>query len=604
MKIVICSTYIVVALNILAAHDLCGAFTVTQPIGILARTYETTGPRPFSVQPPPPIHQPYPNPNTPMQEMNYICAQWDPDEYPQTAPFDVRYPATEVILTQPQHFVRLLVTPTSLPTGAWIMRSEYVRGRTPEQLQDIFALAAKPINIVSVTMPASPDPVTGLNYALWTGIAAPIRAPGFDWGDGGSVQNRLVADFKFNGFPKTNYFPTYGYTSSATRYHQQPVGQIALSYKPLAGCGNSLCVANYLDLFIPPAYSDLENIYTILDDLNYVGYGTAPLQYALNQISPARYDTLSYISLRNAILADDTILERQLFKQWEYRWYCSCREDEDRRSKPYGWLTVIAQANKGTDAGTFNNFGYKTGGLIGSLDWQLRPDLVVGLSMAGFGNRFHWCNDGGKGNNGEGQIGFYTSYFPSSFFLDVLINGGFNRSATCRTIRFDTVDRVANACQHGYDCTIAAQTGFNAFHDFIPYLRASYFYTHKQPFCESGADSLDLAVHPLNTNTVRVQLGGELNHAFESPCYKVMPTAQGAWVKDVWLRKRCVSAHLQQLGGKFSVEGIKEEHGHFVGGVGFNVLWRNCLTLFLRYDIETIKPRTINTAQLGLRFTF
>ena len=43
------------------------------------------------------------------------------------------------------------------------MRSEYVRGKTPDELVDIFALPNKeiPIGIVSVTMPASPDPATG-----------------------------------------------------------------------------------------------------------------------------------------------------------------------------------------------------------------------------------------------------------------------------------------------------------------------------------------------------------------------------------------------------------------------------------------------------------
>lgn len=86
---------------------------VTEPIGILVRTYQASGPLPFPIQPPPPIHQPYPLPNTPLQEVNYICAQWDPDEYASTAPFDTNYPTTEIILTKPQHFVRLLSGPQS-----------------------------------------------------------------------------------------------------------------------------------------------------------------------------------------------------------------------------------------------------------------------------------------------------------------------------------------------------------------------------------------------------------------------------------------------------------------------------------------------------------
>lgn len=576
---------------------------VTQPIGILVRTYEPTPPRPFDIQPPAPnpAHGTWPTPTTGIQEMNYICAQWDSDEWPFTAPFDTRYPATEIILTQPQHFVRLLGTPTSSPNGAWIMRSEYVRGKTPDELVDIFALPnkEKPIGIVSVTMPASPDPATGKNYVLWTGIAGAIRTPpDFDWGDGGSVQNRLVADYG------THYFPTYRFTTMDTRYHQQPIGAVALSYQPMAGTGNTMCIAKYLDKFIPPAYSDLENMYTALDDINYVGYGPCPLRWALNQLSPACYDTLSYVSMRNSIIDVNTVFEKQLFKQWEYRWYCSCRKNEECRSKPYLWLNLVGQSNKEIRACNFNNFDYKTGGLVAMLDWQLRPDLVVGLNLAGFGNKFHWQHDHSDGNNGEGEIGFYTSYFPEIFFIDALVAGGFNRSKTCRSIHFDGVNRRASGRQHGYDLNVATQMGLNLWHDFIPYVRTSYFYTHKQSFCESGANSLNMAIHPFSTNTLRIQVGAELNHALESRCYTIMPQAQAAWVKDIWLTKRHIAAHLRQLSGRFCVEGMKEEPGHFVGGVGLNALMCNCLTLFMRYDVETVKPKVINTAQIGLRMSF
>ncbi len=595
-------TFIVIS-SFLSMTEGLFAIHVTQPIGTLVRTYEPTGPRPFDIQPPPPnpAHGPWPTPTTGIQEMNYICAQWDSEEYPVTAPFDIRYPATEIILTKPQHFVRLLGTPTSSPNGAWIMRSEYVRGKTPDELVDIFALPnkEKPIGIVSVTMPASPDPVTGKDYVLWTGIAGAIRTPpNFDWGDGGSVQNRLVADYG------THYFPDYRFTTMDTRYHKQPIGAFALSYQPMAGSGNTLYIAKYLDKFIPPAYSDLEDMYTVLDDLNYVGYGPCPLQQALNQLSPARYDTLSYISMRDSIIDVDTIFERQLFKQWEYRWHCSCREDQNCRSRPYAWITLVGQSNKETRTRTYNNFGYQTGGIVAMLDWQLRPDLVVGLNLAGFGNKFHWECGGGKGHNTEAQLGLYTSYFPSFFFIDALITGGFNRSKTCRSIQFDVVDRNAHANQHGFDFSADTQMGLNLWHDLIPYIRSSYFHTNKHAFCEAAADSLNLAIHSFYTDTMRVQVGAELNHLLEGTCYSIMPQAQAAWVKDIWLKKRCINAHLRQLGGRLCVEGMKEQDGHFVGGVGLNILWHNCLTLFMRYDAETIKPKVINTAQIGIRWSF
>ena len=128
--------------------------------------------------------------------------------------------------------------------------------------------------------------------------------------------------------------------------------------------------------------------------------------------------------MRNSIIDVNTVFEKQLFKQWEYRWYCSCRKNEECRSKPYCGLILLDNQIKKHAHATINNFDYKTGGLVAMLDWQLRPDLVVGLNLAGFGNKFHWQHDHGDGNNGEGEIGFYTSYFPEIFFIDALIAGG------------------------------------------------------------------------------------------------------------------------------------------------------------------------------------
>jgi hypothetical protein len=574
------------------------ATTVTQPIGILARTYEPTGPLPFPIQPPPPLHQPYPTPTTPIGEVNYICAQWDPDEYIYTAPFDIRYPATQIVLTQPQHFVRLLVTPQSSSNGAWIMRSEYVRGRTPEELKDIFALAGNPLEIVSVTMPASTE---SKKYALWTGIAGPIRhQPDFDWGDGGSVQNRLISDF--NG---TTYFPGYNYTSADTRYHRQPIGDVALSYRPLAGNGNACCVARYLDNFIPPAYSDLEDMYTKLDDLNYIGNGPCPLRQALNQLSPARYDTIPYVALRNDIMIGNAILEWQLFKQWESYWHDSCTcERAVCHKKPTLWIKALGQHNHETCVDRFANFGYGSGGLLACADWCIHNHLNVGINLAAIGNTFHWFDRQGRGKMGEALIGCYASYFPSAFFIDALLQGGFRNSSSCRSISFSDVCRAADSRHHGENVNLQMQAGVNVTHDLIPYVRASYFYTREHGFQEQGADSLNLTVCPYTTKTARVQVGAEINHAFESACYTAMPQIQLAWSKDFFVKKRLIKANIAQLGRCFSAQGIQEFPGRFVGGVGLTIIGKNSLTFFARYDVEAIEKSKLNTVQLGVRIIF
>jgi hypothetical protein len=97
--------------------------------------------------------------------------------------------------------------PGSSTNGPWLTISSAVRGKTAEEIRDILALPMVPTTIVSVDIPASPDPVTGAQYAVWTGIAAPIAG----FGQGGGVQIRIMADTG-----GTDYFP---YTYDGIRYN-------------------------------------------------------------------------------------------------------------------------------------------------------------------------------------------------------------------------------------------------------------------------------------------------------------------------------------------------------------------------------------------------
>lgn len=577
----------------------------TQPIGTLVRTYEVTGALPFPIQPPippspmpvPPV-TPFPPPTTPLEEVNYICAQWDNEETTETPPFDVRYPVTEIILTVPQHFVRLLGTPKSGSNGAWIMRSEYVRGKTPAELRDIFALPAPPIAIVDVEMPASPNPATGKDYVLWTGIAGPIRGPGHDWGDGGSVQNRLVADYG------TAYFPNYGYTNANTRIHRQPLGAYALSYRPMAGLGNTYNIASYLDTYIPVAYSDLENVYTDLDYLNFVDFGPCPLRNALHQISPERYDALAYLDFRNALLFGESILEVQLYRQWQNRWFpceSSCACD---RATPNVWLQSVNEWTTNVPVGCGDNFKYTTNGLIACADWQVRPDITIGISATGLGNSLKWCACSGKAKSGTIKGGLYANYFRRQFFINGLLCGGGTWSSAHRSIEFYNVNR--NACSHqtAGDFQAHLQTGLTVKQGIVPYARLSYVLNRQGAFNECGADSLNLNVQAYTTHTLHTNIGVELNHLFQKARVSIMPLVQLAWADDFFLRSRVIKAQLCGPQGCLCVHGMDEMGSYFVGSVGLNVIFNNCFTLLARYEAQVRTNCVIQDAKLGLQMSF
>ncbi|MFA5074522.1 MAG: autotransporter outer membrane beta-barrel domain-containing protein [Candidatus Babeliales bacterium] len=563
---------------------------VTQPIGILARTWQTTGGLPFPVQPPVPVG--FISPNAPVDEVNYICAQWDSSVQPDTVPFAENYSVSEIKLTQQQHFVRLLAGPSSSSNGAWIMRSEYVRGKTPQQLADIFALpnGAPPVEIVNVEMPASTDPVNGPFYVLWTGVCGPIR----DWGNGGAVQNRLVADFG------TNYFPGYLYTSSSTRNHRQAIGQIALSYKPLAGTGNTWNVADYLDSFIPQAYSDMENVYHSLDYLNYTGFGGQQLQDALTQIGPEKFDNFSFLNFRNALLFGNSILDRRIF--------CHQTDHFCRHNKMFEKCCKL-EANFGIEAlgefDKYNNIHSQTGGLLGYIDFQSQENWIVGIGAAGMYNDLHsitTLRDKGHGENIK--FGFYAGYAPKSFFIDGLISFGFDWNKFSRKINFYDIDRTAHSKPRGGDIEIHLQGGFNVLNLITPIARVSYLFNRQNNVTEYDADSLNLNIIGFNTHVIRTNLGIQASHIWGNSDIKVVPQANASWVTDFNLNNRKINANLRDLGNNFSVSVDHKTHCYFAGGVGCNLLFPNCLTIFANYDAELRSDFTTQMLRLGIESKF
>jgi outer membrane autotransporter protein len=584
---------------------------VTQPIGTLVRTWTPTGGLPFPVQNPPwPAGYPLttPLPTTAIGEVNWICAQWDGEETPQTAPFDTNYPATEVILTQQQHFVRLLVGTSSGVNGAWIMRSEYVRGKTPAQLQDIFALASPPLDIVNVEMPASPDPTTGKNYALWTGIAGPILDPPLhNWGNGGAPQSRLIVDAPpVPPNPATTYFPNYMYTASSTRNHRQPVGPIALSYKPMAGNCNAGRVAEYLDTFVPVAYSDLENVYHALDYLNYVGFGPAPLQDALQQISPERFSGFASTAARNSILFSSALLDGSSYKRAQRQESCSADSGcYTNASKFNFWVNGLGEWDNSRQGDAHTLFDAHSGGIMACLDVTSRPHFLWGVGFTGLYNHLTWCDETSSARGGSAKVGLYASYCRSTWFMDGVFCAGGHWNSMKRGIVFLGVDRQANSKPRGGDVDLHLQVGKTLHNLATPILKLSYFFNHCNCVTECGADSLNLQVQAFNTHTFRTNLGLEIDPVLDTANQaKIIPHAAIAWINDAVFHKRPIRARLVGPDGYMCATGFYQTQNSCLVNVGCNCVFPCNCALSLTYDAQLRKGFTAQTVQLGLAVTF
>jgi len=567
---------------------------------------------------------------------------------PYYAPFPANQGVPEIMPSQPLYFVRMYAPAAGInQVGGWVMRADQLRGLTPQQIRDRFALPAVPTMITYVVVPPNVA-------ALWTGYAGPISG----WGQGGGQQSYIMSKlttYYYNqanpAVPLTDYTNNggqyYPYINSTTNYlHGQPLGPQALLYQPTAGGGNAGRVAAYLDQFNPPPYSDMANVYTLLDYLNYAGYGPGPLRAAMQQISPERYDAFSTLGVRANLLFGNALMQRSqalrlglaggagesaaavpggLGRLVQLAYVCSFSDPPmvtpgmlpaQVGYRGIGiWARGVGEFGSQGSSGDRTGFAYNTGGFVGGVDWQPRPDVILGFGAAYLGTGLNWDQSGGNATVNYVKFGLYGSYFTPRWFMDGVFSGGVDWAGATRNILIVSdsslmpmVNRQATSSQTGHDLTFQWRSGVNFFPwnwCLTPMAGLAYFYLHQDPFNESGADSLNLSVQANEAQTLRSTLGARLARTFTaSNGIKITPEVQAGWAHDFALDNRVINASLIALGGAFATYGFNGDTDNLLVGAGVTAHLTNGMALSARYNAEIGRGFTSHMVSLGGRFDF
>lgn len=572
------------------------------------------------------------------------------------APFPANQGVTEIVPSQPLYFVRMYAPAGGInQVGGWVMRAQDVRGLTPEQIRDKFALPTVPTNITYVRVPANVAAIwTGTAGAIWPGISSPTDPA---WGHGGGQQSylmsRLTTYWASNAEPSKTladyvnfggvYYP---YIDASSYFHGQLLLGQALSYaRPLEGRGNAGKIGAYLDQFIPAAYSDLENVYTALDFLNWPAWGYTLLQNALNQIGPERFSSLTSLGQRHSLLFGDALMQRSqtlrlglegggssagnfgagLGRLAQLAYVCSFSDprlvsptmfpSQAARNGVGLWARGVGEFGNQASGSDFTGFGYHTGGVVGGLDWQPRRDLVLGFGAAYLGSDLNWNNSGGTASVSNAKFGLYATYFTPRFFLDGVFTGGGNWTSTSRRIAIIdglpsdlVIDRLAAGNSTGHDLAAHLQGGVNlpvAGWELTPLARLSYFYQNQNGFSEQGADDLNLTVQGFSAQTLRSQLGLRAGRTFGLlEQVKLRPEVQVGWAHDFPLDNRVINAGLTVLGGAFPVHGFQGETDSLLLGAGITAYLTGGVAVSGRYAAELRRGFQAQLVDLGLRFEF
>jgi len=506
-------------------------------------------------------------------------------------PFDTATDVTTIQTTTAQYFVRFYnpTDPTnpSSAVGSWIMRAAAVRGLTPAQVRDLFALPAMPTNMTMVLVPSG--------YQMYTGIAGAIAG----WGDGGGQQSKLI------GPP---------WIDAANYFNQQSIMSCILCYRLLAPSGNTNRIATYLDGRIPAAYSDLENVYLNLDKL-YMDELAGQFRDALDQVGPARFDNLTVDALRASTLYNDEVDQRvsEIFLGDKAR----------KRPRPYLVASLILPA-KQQDEPNKNLWLRLAGGMVraGDLGFNATSqgmtigvdkkisddDALTGFSFGLVHSDLDWTGPGGRVKTDYARFGIYTAWLFRALFFQASLNTGFSQSDASRRIVFSDISRTATSHPDGWEVNPRLRLGCRLpvdRLDIVPSAGLDYFQQYRDSYTESGADSLNLRVDSSRNRTVRSYLGVNISKDMSLEKDRLLtPSLRMGWARERPLDDRSITAGLQGESDNFTVYGVDKTTDILTAGMG--VLWTsgNNISLSANCGLEYRQEITDQTLSMGLNYRF
>lgn len=506
-------------------------------------------------------------------------------------PFDTRTDVTTINTAVPQYFVRFY-NPTdgtnpSNAVGSWVMRAAAVRGLTPAQVRDIFALPSMPTHMTMVLVPAG--------YNLYTGIAGPIAG----WGEGGAQQSKLIGP---PWVPASNYF------------NQQPVMAFILSYGLLAPQhSNTGNIAKYLDRRIPSAYSDFEYVYLNLDML-YTEATASRFRDALDQIGPARYDHLTANYLHAAVLLNGAVDRRtdSLFTagkggSGEPVVVASLSSlpmmAESGEGSSRMWVQGIGGSQRAGDLG-FNSF---SGGLAGGTETRISKQCLAGFSMGFLHSRLDWTANGGDADTDFVRLGAYMAWMPEDFLVQAGLNGGMARSDVSRRIEFSGIDRSGSSRSDAWEINPRVRVGYRlplSSLDVVPTAGVDFFYQDREGFTENGADSLNLRVASVRSGTLRTHLGVGLSKEMILSEFIIKPLLQAGWGREQYLDDHVIKAALNDQPDQFTVHGDSRTADILTTGLGILLQSGRSFSFYAQYGMEYREDRRDQTLSAGLEYRF
>ncbi|MBX9644957.1 MAG: autotransporter domain-containing protein [Novosphingobium sp.] len=212
---------------------------------------------------------------------------------------------------------------------------------------------------------------------------------------------------------------------------------------------------------------------------------------------------------------------------------------------------------------------YNAGGFAAGLDRRFGPSFLAGVTV-GFTTGTQWVSGfDGKGTSDTYQVGLYGSFTQDKFYLDGFAGYGYSYNQSWRNILIPGLQPRTAMGQAGanqlfgqFEAGYRFDIGGTAQPYVTPFARLQGYTATQNAYTESGAQSLNLNVASVTTNSLRsvlgAVLGAHMNMGWRSPIAgPAASAAAGSVDASAGLSVVLASVALSATGGRLT------------GGLGF-----------------------------------
>jgi len=266
------------------------------------------------------------------------------------------------------------------------------------------------------------------------------------------------------------------------------------------------------------------------------------------------------------------------------------RLNRSRRHTWNAWSTSYGTLSTGVGTGLNSLDGrYGSFGTITSVYRYIDDGLKFGVFGAYNRLNLRLIQPFQSSNSDDYQLGSYlrgddgTSYFlaASSF--------GWDNYESARTISFANISRQAFANFDGHQTTGYLELGRKVPTwplDMEPFISGQYTYLHQNGFTESGADSINLTVPGIDSNSFRSMLGARgVVDLITLDGEPLKLELMGAWMHEYLDANTVIRSTFAGVGGTaFDTEGVNFGRDWLVAGAGLNWAPTENTALAANYD--------------------